>query len=121
MKLRGLLIAAALIVVASWLLPPFYVTLANYVGLASIVVLGLVLLGGAGGLMSFGQAAFVGVAAYTTAYLTLAYGLSPWLTLPIGLALTGILAFVLGALTLRLTGHYLPIGTLAWGISLYYV
>jgi ABC-type branched-subunit amino acid transport system ATPase component/ABC-type branched-subunit amino acid transport system permease subunit len=121
MRLRGLLIAAALIVVASWLLPPFYVTLANYVGLASIVVLGLVLLGGAGGLMSFGQAAFVGVAAYTTAYLTLAYGLSPWLTLPIGLALTGILAFVLGALTLRLTGHYLPIGTLAWGISLYYV
>ena len=121
MKLKGLLIAAALIVVASWLLPPFYVTLANYVGLASIVVLGLVLLGGAGGLMSFGQAAFVGVAAYTTAYLTLAHGLSPWLTLPIGLVLTGVLAFVLGALTLRLTGHYLPIGTLAWGISLYYV
>jgi ABC-type branched-subunit amino acid transport system permease subunit len=121
MRLRGLLIAAALIVFASWLLPPFYVTLANYVGLASIVVLGLVLLGGAGGLMSFGQAAFVGVAAYTTAYLTLAHGFSPWLTLPLGLVLTGVLAFLLGALTLRLTGHYLPIGTLAWGISLYYV
>ena len=121
MRLRGLLIIAALIIAASLFLPPFYITLANYVGLASIVVLGLVLLGGAGGLMSFGQAAFVGLAAYATAYLTLSYGLSPWLTLPVGLVLTGILAYVLGALTLRLTGHYLPIGTLAWSISIYYV
>jgi branched-chain amino acid transport system permease protein len=120
-RLRGLLIIAGLIIAASWFLPPFYITLANYVGLASIVVLGLVLLGGAGGLMSFGQAAFVGLAAYTTAYLTLAYGLSPWLTLPAGLVVTGTLAYVLGALTLRLTGHYLPIGTLAWSISIYYV
>jgi branched-chain amino acid transport system permease protein len=109
------------ILAASWALPPFYVTMANYVGLASIVVLGLVLLGGAGGLMSFGQAAFVGIGAYTTAYLTLAHGVSPWLTLPIGLILTGLLALILGALTLRLTGHYLPIGTLAWSISIYYV
>jgi ABC-type branched-subunit amino acid transport system ATPase component/ABC-type branched-subunit amino acid transport system permease subunit len=121
MSARGLLIAAGVVLIAPWLLPPFYVTLANYVGLAAIVVLGLVLLGGAGGLMSFGQAAFVGVAAYTTAYLTLAYGLSPWSTLPIALALTGIVAFILGWLTLRLTGHYLPIGTLAWSISAYYV
>jgi branched-chain amino acid transport system permease protein len=120
-RLRGFLIFAALIVAASWFLPPFYITLANYVGLASIVVLGLVLLGGAGGLMSFGQAAFVGVAAYTTAYLTLAYGMSPWLTLPVGVVVTGLLAYILGVLTLRLTGHYLPIGTLAWSISIYYV
>ena len=90
-------------------------------GLASIVVLGLVLLGGAGGLMSFGQAAFVGLGAYTTAYLTLSYGMSPWLTLPVALAVTGLFALLLGMLTLRLTGHYLPIGTLAWGVSFYYV
>jgi branched-chain amino acid transport system ATP-binding protein len=118
---RGVLVAAGVMMLAPWVLPPFYVTLANYVGLAAIVVLGLVLLGGAGGLMSFGQAAFVGVAAYTTAYLTTVFGTSPWTTLPIALALTGALAFVLGGLTLRLTGHYLPIGTLAWSIAVYYV
>jgi ABC-type branched-subunit amino acid transport system ATPase component/ABC-type branched-subunit amino acid transport system permease subunit len=118
---RVLLAVVAVLLVAPWILPPFYVTLANYVGLASIVVLGLVLLGGAGGLMSFGQAAFVGLGAYTTAYLTLNYGLSPWLTLPIGLVLTGLLALLLGALTLRLTGHYLTIGTLAWSVSIYYL
>lgn len=121
MSRRVLLIAGAALLVGPWLLPPFYITLANYVGLASIVVLGLVLLGGAGGLMSFGQAAFVGIGAYTTAYLTLAHGVSPWLTLFVGLAITGLAALLLGALTLRLTGHYLPIGTLGWSVSIYYV
>ena len=65
--------------------PPFWVTLSNYIGLYSIVALGLVLLTGVAGQTSFGQAAFVGLGAYTTAYLTTRYGTSPWLTLPIGL------------------------------------
>ncbi len=121
MSVRALIVAAALLLIGPWLLPPFYITLANYVGLASIVVLGLVLLGGAGGLMSFGQAAFVGIGAYTTAYLSIAYNLSPWLSLFVGLAVTGGAALLLGALTLRLTGHYLPIGTLGWSVSIYYV
>lgn len=102
-------------------LPEFYVTLLNYIGLYAIVSLGLVLLTGVGGLTSFGQAAFVGIGAYTTAYLTTAYGVSPWLTLPAGLAITTVVAFFIGFITLRLSGHFLPLGTIAWGISLYYL
>ena len=34
---------------------------------------------------------------------------------------TAILAFLIGAITLRLSGHYLPLGTIAWGLSLYYL
>jgi len=102
-------------------LPPFYVTLVNYVGLYSLVALGLVLLTGIAGLTSFGQAAFVGVGAYATAVASTQFDLSPWLGLPIGLALTGAVALALGWLTLRLSGHYLALGTIAWGISLYYV
>jgi branched-chain amino acid transport system permease protein len=121
---RGRLLFAA-IVLAGALLPllgsEFAVTLANYIGLYSIVALGLVLLTGVGGLTSFGQAAFVGLGAYTTAYLTTAAGWSPWLTLLAGLAITAAVALVLGFLTLRLSGHYLPLGTIAWGISLYYL
>ncbi|MGE0744534.1 MAG: ATP-binding cassette domain-containing protein [Rhodospirillales bacterium] len=101
--------------------PAFGVTLLNYIGLASLVAIGLVLLTGVGGLTSFGQAAFCGFGAYTTAYLTTVHGVSPWLTLPIGLALTGAAALVLGLVTLRLSGHYLPLGTIAWGISLYFL
>ena len=98
--------------------PPFWVTLGNYIGLYSIVALGLVLLTGVAGQTSFGQAAFVGLGAYTTAYLTTRYGTSPWLTLPAGLAITLVVALALGFITLRMQGHYLPLATIAWGISL---
>ena len=55
-------------------LPDFYITLLNYIGLYSIVALALVLLTGVAGLTSFGHAAFVGIGAYTTAVLTTTYG-----------------------------------------------
>jgi ABC-type branched-subunit amino acid transport system permease subunit len=97
------------------------VTLGNYVGLYSIVALGLVLLTGVAGQTSFGQAAFVGIGAYTTAILSTHYAMSPWLTLFAGLALTLALALCLGFITLRMKGHYLPLATIAWGISLYFL
>ena len=63
-------------------MPEFWITQLNYIGLYALVALGLVLLTGVAGLTSFGQAAFVGIGAYTTAYLThRRYGVSPWLTL----------------------------------------
>ena len=124
------LVFLALLAVAPLALPPFYVTLLNYIGLYAMVALGLVLLTGVGGLTSFGQAAFVGIGAYTTALLTtradalpawLAWlGASPWLTLLAGLLLTLVVAYLLGAITLKLSGHFLPLGTIAWGLSLYF-
>jgi branched-chain amino acid transport system permease protein len=80
-----------------------------------------VLLTGVGGLTSFGQAAFVGIGAYTTAWFTLNTGMSPWLTLFVGLAFTAISAMIVGVITLRMSGHYLPLATIAWGLSLYYL
>ena len=102
-------------------LPAYWITLANYIGLYAIVALGLVLLTGVGGLTSFGQAAFVGLGAYATAYLSTAHGLSPWLGLIVGLVVTAASALFIGAIMLRLSGHYLPLGTIAWGLSLYYL
>ena len=102
-------------------LPDFWITQLNYIGLYSLVCLGLVLLTGIAGLTSFGQAAFVGIGAYSTAWLTLNTGLSPWLTLFIGLGLTTACALVLALITLRMSGHYLPLATIAWGLSLYYL
>ncbi len=83
----------ALLLLVPAILSPYYVTLLNYIGLYAMVALGLVLLTGVGGLTSFGQAAFVGLGAYTTAALTTATDLpawlawaggSPWLTLVVG-------------------------------------
>ena len=119
-----------LLLIAPLVASEFHVTLLNYIGLYAIVALGLVLLTGVGGLTSFGQAAFVGLGAYTTAYLSATENLpgwaaslggSPWVGLLAGLLVTAVVAFVLGFLTLRLSGHYLPLGTIAWGISLYFL
>ncbi len=102
-------------------MPPFWIVLLNNIGLAALVAMGLVLLTGVGGLTSFGQAAFCGFGAYTTAVLTTAYGVSPWLTLPLSLLVSGGAAVFLGLVTVRLSGHYLPLGTIAWGIGLFYL
>src|SRR6201991_3591730 len=101
--------------------PPFWIVLLDNIGLAALVAMGLVLLTGVGGLTSFGQAAFCGFGAYTTAVLTTAYGVSPWLTLPLALLVSGVAAVLLGIITVRLSGHYLPLGTIAWGIALFYL
>jgi branched-chain amino acid transport system permease protein len=116
-----MLLALAVPVVALLPLPDFWIAQLNYIGLYALVSLGLVLLTGVGGLTSFGQAAFVGIGAYTTAWLTLNTGMSPWLTLFVGLALTAISALIVGLITLRMSGHYLPLATIAWGLSLYYL
>lgn len=110
----------ALLVLAPIVAPEYWVTLLAYIGLYSLVVLGLCLLTGIAGQVSFGQAAFVGLGAYTSAWLCTAYAASPWIGLLVGLGVTGLFAFLLGAVTLRLSGHFLPLGTIAWGISLYY-
>ncbi|HUH40640.1 MAG TPA: ATP-binding cassette domain-containing protein, partial [Castellaniella sp.] len=102
-------------------LPVFWITQMNYIGLYSLVVLGLVLLTGVGGLTSFGQSAFVGLGAYATAWLTTSIGLSPWIGLALGLSLTMVVAYLLGLVTLRLSGHFLPLCTLAWCLALYYL
>ncbi|CAL8472551.1 ABC transporter permease subunit [Caballeronia sp. S22] len=101
--------------------PEYWITLLNYIGLYSIVAIGLVLLTGIGGMTSFGQAAFVGVGAYATAFLTTRYGVSPWLALIAGVVLTAFIALLLGLITMRLSGHFLPLGTIAWGLSLFYL
>jgi branched-chain amino acid transport system permease protein len=102
-------------------MPPFWIVLLDNIGLAALVAMGLVLLTGVGGLTSFGQAAFCGFGGYATAVLTTSYGISPWLTLPIALIVSGAAAVILGLMTVRLSGHYLPLGTIAWGLSLFYL
>jgi branched-chain amino acid transport system permease protein len=97
----------------------FYLNLLNYIGINTLVALGLVLLTGAGGLTSFGQSAFMGLGAYATAVISTNFGLSPWLGLPVALLLSGVVALGLGFITLHLSGHYLALLTLAWGMIIF--
>ncbi len=124
MRRDRLMLAAAgvaLILPLLPVVPEFWVALLDYIGIAAIVAIGLVLLTGVGGMTSFGQAAFVGIGAYASGVLTTRYGVSPWLSLPAAVVFTGLCALILGAVTVRLSGHFLPLGTIAWGISAFYV
>jgi branched-chain amino acid transport system permease protein len=114
-------------------LPEFTVSVLSNIGLYALVAAGLVMLTGVGGMTSFGQAAFVGMGAYATAWIctsptaaawmggAVSPALLPWAGLALGLVFTFALAWTLGAVTLKLQGHYLPLCTIAWGLSLYYL
>ena len=119
-RLGPLALLATFVIAPLWL-PAFHVTLLNYIGLSALVALGLVVMTGVAGIVSFGQQAFVGIAAYATAVLTTAAGWSPWLGLLASLAAVSTAALLLGAVTLRLSGHYLTIATIAWGIAIYHL
>ncbi|MDP9913066.1 branched-chain amino acid transport system permease protein [Variovorax boronicumulans] len=122
----------ALALAWGWL-PDFTVAVLSNIGLYALVAAGLVMLTGVGGMTSFGQAAFVGMGAYATAWICTSptaagwlggiagSALAPWLGLLLGLVLTFALAWALGAVTLKLSGHYLPLCTIAWGLSLYFL
>jgi branched-chain amino acid transport system permease protein len=112
------LAAVLCIAVAPFVLSPFSITLMNYIGIYSLVAIGLALLTGVGGIVSFGQAAFVGIAAYATAWVSALNGQSPWLGLLFGVVLTCGVAAVLGLVTLRLQGHFLSLSTVAWGLAI---
>ncbi|MBJ6135256.1 branched-chain amino acid ABC transporter ATP-binding protein/permease [Ochrobactrum sp. Q0168] len=91
----------------------------NLVGIYALSALGLILLTGSGGVTSFAQAAFAGIGAYTSAYITLKIGYGPWVGLLAALLIVGLSAVLMGAITLHLGGHYLPITTLAWAVAVF--
>ena len=134
MTRRQLTLAAVALLALCWpFLPEFTVVVLSYIGLYALVAAGLVMLTGVGGMTSFGQAAFVGVGAYATAWVCTSpdaalvlggvFGLAalPWAGLALGLVVTFAIAWTLGAMTVKLSGHYLPLCTMAWGLSLYYL
>ena len=120
---RPLLIGLALLVCAGLplVLTQYQATLTGFVGIAAIAAVGLVLLTGISGQTSFGQATFLGLAAYTSAYLSRYEGWAPLAALPVSLSVTGLSAWLLGLITSRISGHYLPLATIAWCASFYYL
>ena len=131
---RQLTLVLVVALALAWgFLPEFTVSVLSNIGLYALVAAGLVMLTGVGGMTSFGQAAFVGMGAYATAWIctsptaaawlggAVSPALLPWAGLLLGLVFTFALAWALGSVTLKLQGHYLPLCTIAWGLSLYYL
>lgn len=85
-------------------------------GVYSIVVMGLGILLGWAGQMSLAQAAFLGIGAYTSAYFTTHVGLNFWQALPLSILMSALVGVGVGYPCLRLSGHYLALATIGFGI-----
>jgi branched-chain amino acid transport system permease protein len=137
-SLINVLLAALLLLVplAAWALDePFYITLATRVAILALAAVGLNLALGLGGLVSFGHAAFFGIGGYAAGILaTHAASLQPLMTWPVeiggsdqmlviwpvAMILSGLLALMIGAISLRTSGVYFIMITLAFAQMIYY-
>ncbi|MBK4735143.1 branched-chain amino acid ABC transporter ATP-binding protein/permease [Noviherbaspirillum pedocola] len=79
-----------------------------------VAVLGMTVVLGYTGQINLAQGAFFGFGAYAVALGTVAYGLSFWVSLLLGIVIAGVAGFVLGLTTLRLGGHYLAMITISF-------
>ncbi len=115
---RWSLFAAVLLALGLGLKNEYYYTLLNFIGIHTLLVVGLNLLMGYGGQISLGHAAFFGIGAYASGILTATYGVNPWLALIAGLIICGAAAWLIGVPALKLHGYYLAMATLGFGIIL---
>lgn len=87
-----------------------------FAGIYAIAVIGLALFSGYAGQPSMGQAGFCAIGAYASAIVATKFNLSPWFGILAAGAMSGLAGWLIGSLILRLSGHYLAIGTLGFGI-----
>ncbi len=104
-----------------WLAPPFYAELMTKVMIMAIFVMSLDLLVGRTGLVSFGHAAYFGLAAYAVALLSPdSEPASFWVTLPAAVGFAGLAAFINGVVVLRTKGLYFIMATLAFAQMMFF-
>ena len=116
------LIGALLILYTIPLFGSYYlISLINSLSIIIIVILGLQIVTGYCGQISFGQPAFMAVGAYTSAILTTTYGISFWIALPLSGIAAGIAGIIGGAPSLRIKGFYLAMATLAAHFVIMYI
>lgn len=99
----------------------YYLQLLIFIGLNTLLALSLNMLMGYAGQISLGHAAFYGIGAYVTAVLTTTYQVPPLLALPAAVGAAMLIAWIVGMPTLRLSGYYLGMGTLGFGMIVHIV
>jgi branched-chain amino acid transport system permease protein len=100
---------------------PFYLDLSRRILILAIAAVSLNLILGYGGLVSFGHAAYLGIGAYTVGIMGF-YGLtSGWLQWPVAIGASALVALAIGAVSIRTTGIYFIMITLAFTQMLYYL
>jgi ABC-type branched-subunit amino acid transport system ATPase component/ABC-type branched-subunit amino acid transport system permease subunit len=94
----------------------YYLFVAMTIGITIVVATGLNILAGSSGQVSLGQAGFYALGAYTGAILATRFGLGFWVGLPLAAVVGAAVGVVLALASLRVTGPYLAMVTIAFGI-----
>jgi branched-chain amino acid transport system permease protein len=115
-KLIVSILLAIIILIIPKFAPNLYILqIINMVGIYIILAIGVNILTGYSGQLSFGQAAFYGIGAYTAALLNRNLGLPFLVVLPIAIVITAIFGVVLAIPAIKLRGPYLALITIAFG------
>jgi len=112
-----LLIVTFLLVLPFFNTNSFYLHLMITIFMYSAMSQSWNVIAGMSGQISLGHGAFFGLGAYSSTFLYMEYGLTPWLGIIIGIILSSLVAILIGLSVLRLSGHYFAIATLLIGIS----
>ena len=115
-RLAWIVVAAVLIIMPVVLGKGYYLNVMNFIGIYTIVAVGLCLLVGYGGQLSISHSAFFAIGAYSSAVLCVRLHLHPLLTIAISQVISAVAAWGIGAVVLRLKGHYLAIATLSFTV-----
>lgn len=108
-----LTLAVLFLVALPFLASPFWLTVANQIGIAVVGAVGLNILTGYTGQISLGQGGFLAVGAYTSGLLVARSGMPTLAAIVIAVGFTALVGAVFGLPALRLKGLYLAIATLA--------
>ncbi len=117
----ALALALGGLAVLPWVAPGYMIFTAILVAVNSIVAVGLNLLTGYTGQISLGHAGFVAIGAYTAGLLMGRLGAPWWMAWPAAGLVAAAFGFLVGLPALRLTGPYLTIATLGFGIAVHQV
>ncbi|HLS87867.1 MAG TPA: branched-chain amino acid ABC transporter permease [Burkholderiales bacterium] len=112
---------AALPPVALALGEPFYVDLVRRIMILAIAAASLNLILGYGGLISFGHAAYLGIGAYAVGILAFYGFTNGWLQWAVAILASAVAALAIGAVSIRTSGIYFIMITLAFSQMLYYL
>src|SRR5260221_5836596 len=117
----GLVFLAAVPTVAALVNQPFYLDLLRRVMVFAIAAVSLNLILGYGGMVSFGHAAYLGIGAYAVGVLA-HYGIhNGWLQWGLAIGASALVALAIGAISVRTSGIYFIMITLAFTQMLYYL
>jgi ABC-type branched-subunit amino acid transport system ATPase component/ABC-type branched-subunit amino acid transport system permease subunit len=113
--------AAIYLAIIAFTYNSYYQLMLTLVPIWAVMGLSWNVLSGYSGLVSFGQAVFFGLGAYTVTLLFKEAGITPWIGIPIAAAVGSVAGVIIGLITFRLTGHYFALAMLAYPLAMLHV